>query len=159
MPHECTEGTVSLSVTPLATPVTPELKPPRCVNPRCVGCGPDNAHGLRLSFRTTEEGVSAIWSPTDQWESYPDTVHGGIVTTVLDEAMSKAVIGMGWQAFTVDLRVRFHRVVRPGRSYLAEARVIEKRKTKIVTEASLTSDGGVEHACAWATFLQVHGRQ
>ncbi len=158
MPHKCSEGTGSLQVNDLATLVTPELEPPGCVNPRCVGCGPDNAHGLRLSFRTTDKGVSAIWSPTDLWESYPATVHGGIVTTVLDEAMSKAVIAMGWQAFTMDLRIRFHRVVRPGGLYLAEAQVMEKRKTKIVAEATLTSKGGVEHARAWATFLQVIDR-
>jgi acyl-coenzyme A thioesterase PaaI-like protein len=119
-----------------------------------VGCGPDNTHGLQLSFDARNKGVCAIWRPTQQWESYPETVHGGIVTTVLDEAMSKAVMARGWQAFTMDIRVRFHRVVRPGGFYVVEAHVIEKRKTRILTEATLRSNDGREHACAWATFLQ-----
>ena len=100
-----------------------------------------------------------MWFPTDQWESHPATVHGGIVTTVLDEAMSKAVIAQGWQAFTMELRVRFHRVVRPGGFYEVSAHVVEKKKTKILTEARLTSKGGIEHARAWATFLQVRSRE
>ena len=127
---------------------------PPCLNPLCIGCGPENRHGLRLSFSATEDGVSAPWTPDEHWQSYPDTVHGGIVTTVLDEAMSKAVIAMGWRAFTVDLRVRFHSMVRPGHLYVVNARVVEKRKRKITAEASITSRGGMEHARGWATFLE-----
>jgi len=131
------------------------LSPPPCLNPQCIGCGPENAHGLQLSFSATEEGVSAPWSPGHQWESFPETVHGGIVTTVLDEAMSKAVIAMGWRAFTVELRVRFHSMVRPGHLYVVTAKVQEKRKRKITAEARLASPGGVEHAHAWASFLEI----
>jgi hypothetical protein len=32
----------------------------------------------------------------------------GIVATVLDEAMSQAIIAHGWQAFTAELRLRVH---------------------------------------------------
>jgi hypothetical protein len=97
-----------------------EARKPACFNCRCIACGPDNEHGLQLSFQITDAGVSASWVPTEDWASYPDTIHGGIVTTVLDEAMSKAVIATGIQAFTMELTVRFHQAVRPGRWYSVE---------------------------------------
>jgi acyl-coenzyme A thioesterase PaaI-like protein len=129
------------------------------LNPGCIVCGSENAHGLRINFKPTDEGVSASWSPTEDWASFQGTIHGGIVSTVLDEAMSKAVMGMDWEAFTVELRIRFRHVVRPGDLYAARAWVINKRRRRIQAEATLTSASGVEHAHAWATFLQVQGTE
>lgn len=120
----------------------------------CIACGPDNPHGLKLEFQTNKAGVGASWTPEEDWASYPGTVHGGAITMVLDEAMSKAIIAMGSQAFTVDLKVRFHHAVQPGGSYSVRAWVVEKRKRRIRAEANLVSGSGLVHAKAWATFLQ-----
>ncbi len=41
-------------------------------------------------------------------------MHGGIISTVLDEAMSKAVAAMNYEALTGELRVRFRHHVTAG---------------------------------------------
>jgi acyl-coenzyme A thioesterase PaaI-like protein len=120
---------------------------------RCIGCGKDNPHGLHLAFELSEEGSRAPWTPGENWEGYPGVTHGGIISTVLDESMSKAVNGRGWQAFTGEIRVRFRKQVRTGEPYTVRGWVVSRQKRRIELEASLCSAEGQEHAHAWATFL------
>lgn len=123
------------------------------LNPNCIVCGAQNPKGLHLAFDTGSNGVEAAWVPTAEWESFQGTVHGGIITAVLDEAMSKAIIARSWEALTVDLRVRFRSRVLPGEELRLRGWVVEKQRRKILTEATLVSGAGVERAHAWATFL------
>jgi acyl-coenzyme A thioesterase PaaI-like protein len=84
-------------------------------------------------------------------------IHGGIITTVLDEAMSKAIIARGCEALTAELRVRFHKQVSPGDALRIRGWVVEKRKRRIRAEAVLSSEAGDEYAHAWAAFLVLPG--
>ena len=79
---------------------------------RCVVCGPDNPRGLRISYARQEDGaVTADWCPSEDWEGFQGIVHGGIISTVLDEAMSKAVAAASCEALTGELKVRFRLLV------------------------------------------------
>jgi acyl-coenzyme A thioesterase PaaI-like protein len=127
------------------------------LNPNCVVCGADNQKGLQLEFQGDPNGVDAVWVPTEEWESFRGTVHGGIITAVLDEAMSKAVIARNWEALTVDLRVRFRGRVSPGEELRVHGWVVEKRKRRVLTEAILVTGTGIERAHAWAAFLVPRG--
>ncbi|MGC8793277.1 MAG: PaaI family thioesterase [Bryobacteraceae bacterium] len=127
-------------------------------NPACIVCGPENPRGLKLRFQARDDGeVVAEWTPTSDWEGFRGIIHGGIVTTVLDEAMSQAVSARGWPALTCELRVRLRRHVEPGRTLQVRAWVVERQRRKILTEATLAAPGGQEHAHAWATFLALPG--
>ncbi len=120
----------------------------------CVVCGPANEHGLQIAFEVHDSGeVSAEWMPTPRWEGFRGIVHGGIVTTVLDEGMSKAIAATGTQALTCELRVRLRKSVASGESYNLRAWIVERKRRRIATEAVITGAGGQEHARAWGTFL------
>ncbi len=123
------------------------------LNPACVACGPAHDTGLRLSFHSSQDGVTAGWTPTHAWQSFQGIIHGGIVATVLDEAMSKAIIARGWEAVTAELRVRYRLQVSPGDKLSVRGWVVRSQKRMILAEASITAVAGVEHAHAWATFL------
>ena len=127
------------------------------LNSNCIVCGETNPSGLQLTFETGSTGVHAMWIPSEKWESFHGTVHGGIITAVLDEAMSKAIIGRGWEALTVELRMRFRGRVCPGDELRVHGWIVEKRKRRILAEARLTAFGGRELAHAWATFLVPQG--
>ena len=85
-------------------------------------------------------------------------MHGGIISTVLDEAMSKAVAGMNYEALTGELRVRFRRHVGAGEDLRIRGWVVKKIKRLVKTEATLTSADGSERAHAWASFLALPGQ-
>ncbi len=97
--------------------------------------------------------MTATWTPTSTWEGFRGIVHGGVVSSVLDEAMSKAVAGMGLQALTAELRVRFRRHVPSGTAFFVRGWIVSRNKRMVKSEAMLTAADGTEHAHAWATFL------
>ena len=124
------------------------------LNPSCFACGEENPRGLRLAFHDAPGGgVRLEWTPEQHLESFRGVVHGGIVSTVLDEAMSHAVVASHWKALTAEIRVRFRHEVRPGEALEISAQVVERRKRKILVEATMKSADGEERAHAWGTFL------
>ena len=122
----------------------------------CFACGRDNPHGLRLQFATAQFGESvAEWVPETFTEGFRGIVHGGIVSTVLDEAMSKAVAAAGLPALTAELRVRLRRHVAPGVLIQVRGWIESQTRRLIRTEATITNSEGIELAHAWASFLTV----
>jgi uncharacterized protein (TIGR00369 family) len=84
--------------------------PAETVEINCFGCAPANPAGLKIMFDCDSHKCRASFALGTNYESYPGVVHGGIVATILDEAMSQAVYQYGSDsAFTVGLRIRYAR--------------------------------------------------
>ena len=121
---------------------------------RCFACGPDHPHGLHLEFSAAPAGgVTAEWVPQSDYEGWEGIIHGGIVSTVLDESMAKAVAALPCHALTAELRIRLRRHVAPGERLRIRGWVNAQKKRLIETEASLTDLDGNERAHAWASFV------
>ena len=59
----------------------------------CFACGLENKVGLRLSFYDDGEGKAVgEYAIAKEFESYPGMAHGGIVATIMDEALIRALI-------------------------------------------------------------------
>ncbi|MEJ2696464.1 MAG: PaaI family thioesterase [Candidatus Sulfobium sp.] len=114
----------------------------------CFACGKKNTRGLRLDFRSENGGTAAEFLPQKEHQGFRDIVHGGIIATVLDEAMVKAMLSKGLQAVTAELTVRFKSPLLTGEAATVEAgltnpvgRVVEasarmkKRDGTVVAEA------------------------
>jgi len=124
----------------------------------CVVCGQENPYGLHIHFVRERDGAfTAEWRPTENWEGFEGIVHGGIISAVLDEAMSKAVAAMNYEALTGELRVRFRRHVAAGENLRIRGWVVEKVKRLVKAEATLIATDGSERAHAWARFLTLPG--
>lgn len=131
-------------------PARPSIR----VGDSCFACGMKNSRGLKLLFEKKDQGqMSALWTPDPTLEGFDGIVHGGIVSTVLDESMAKAVAASGAEALTAEIRVRFLRQVVAGSALRASGWITETKKRMIRAEATLTNPSGVELAHAWATFL------
>ena len=57
----------------------------------CFGCGPGNRFGLHLRFQQIPDGesVECHFRVPRRFEGPPEHVHGGVIATILDEAMGK----------------------------------------------------------------------
>ena len=53
----------------------------------CFACGPKNPIGLHLEFQLADGKFRAHKALASEYQGYSGIVHGGIVTTLLDEAM------------------------------------------------------------------------
>lgn len=82
---------------------------------RCFGCGQANSSGLQLEFLLAPDGT-AVSLPTIHtiFEGHPGYLHGGIIATLLDEAMSKAVRAKGLTAMTRHMEIDYKRPVPSG---------------------------------------------
>ena len=90
---------------------TPALAP---VGNHCFGCGPLNPQGLHLQFTidTSHPGsltASTTVELTRLHEGPPGFIHGGIIATLLDEAMSKLNRPLGVIAMTRNMEVDYLR--------------------------------------------------
>lgn len=120
----------------------------------CFACGPDNPKGLRMAFTIHLPGRAEIkWTPSGPYEGYPGILHGGVVSTVLDEAMSKAVTSEFKFVMTAELKVRFRAPVRSGVLLSVAGWIVKRGKRLIEAEASIMGPDGVECAHAWGSFL------
>ncbi|MEJ5367917.1 MAG: PaaI family thioesterase [Bryobacteraceae bacterium] len=121
---------------------------------RCFACGQENAIGLKLVFERHPHGeAAATWIPAEAHEGWPGVVHGGLLSTALDEAMSHALIAAGLRAMTAELRVRFREPAPSGRPLTLRGWIVRRVKRLVEAEASITGDGGVEYAHGWGCFL------
>lgn len=78
-------------------------------NNRCFGCSPINRHGLHLNFREDRErvAVDCTFRIAKKFEGPPGHVHGGIIATILDEAMGKVNRQKGVVALTRRMSVDY----------------------------------------------------
>ncbi len=73
----------------------------------CLLCGSRNPRSLRLKFEAGEGGVRAEFTPGPDLQGYSRILHGGIVSALLDSAMTHCLFNSGIKAVTGDLHVRF----------------------------------------------------
>jgi uncharacterized protein (TIGR00369 family) len=126
---------------------------------RCFGCGQDNADGLRLEFLRAEDG-SVVSFPTvpERFEGPATYVHGGIIATLLDEAMSKSVRVLGVTAVTRHMEIEYLRPVLSGEPVRLEGRLVRSEGRKHWTEAKILSARGHVLAEAKGLFIEIHNR-
>ena len=69
-----------------------KLRQPTSLN--CFACGKNNPFGLHLEWFNDYENkqVETTFTLGDNYCSYPGTVHGGIIATILDETSGRAVL-------------------------------------------------------------------
>lgn len=93
----------------------------------CFACGKNNQCGLTLSFKYSDGILTSEFTPSKIHQGYKDIIHGGIITTVLDEVMIQAAIAEGITPVTAEISVRFKKPLLAGESTIAEAEIIKKR--------------------------------
>ncbi len=125
----------------------------------CFGCGDRNPIGLKLAFYRTDDGVSAEFTPAAEHEGYMRMTHGGIVTTLLDEAMSWAVIDSGRLAVTARMSLDFRKPVPSREPLQITASVTRDRGRAVETAGEVRSTDGALLASATGMFIRVSEEQ
>jgi len=87
-------------------------------------CGAANALGMKLKFRVQSDGsVLALFPCREIFQSYRETLHGGVISALLDAAMTNALFSVGVVAVTAELTVRFLASVSLGRGAVIRASI------------------------------------
>lgn len=135
-----------------------ELKPmDHTAQNRCFGCGQGNTTGLRLQFLLAADGsVVALPTIPETFEGPRGFLHGGIVATLLDEAMSKSVRAKGFTAMTRHIEVEYLRPVPSQTPLRIEGRAIQSDGRKHRTEARILDGAGAVLARGKGLFIEVN---
>lgn len=120
----------------------------------CFVCGSQNPHGLGLRFRIAGNEVHGDFTPKPEHAGFRGIIHGGIISTVLDEVMIWAA-SVTQKRFCVaaDLNVRFLKRVSVGQKYLIVGKLEADRGRIWESSGELRDEAGV--VCARATSKQV----
>lgn len=124
----------------------------------CFVCGKDNPIGMKLEFDYGEGTASCIWETKVNYEGYPDIIHGGIVATILDEVMAKAILGGNREAVTAEMTVKYLKPAKVNQKYKVFGRIISQKK-RIIECSSYICDLENEDyviANAFAKYYQVN---
>ena len=121
----------------------------------CLVCGQANPHGLKLHLHVDPATgiVSTEFTPRVEHIGFDGIVHGGILATVLDEAMVWAATWSG-KRFCVcgELSVRFRQSAEVGQKVIVTARV-EVARSKLITTTSEVLAGDVILATATGKYV------
>ncbi len=122
----------------------------------CFVCGPKNPNGLKLSFEIDKEKQTVkttfVASPT--FQGWDGIVHGGIITTLLDEAMAKLVYELGFQSVTASLEIRFKKPAPILEPLSVFGMLTEVSKRVIRAKAHVAKENGTILATGTSTFLR-----
>ena len=127
----------------------------------CLVCGRSNPHGLHLSLHVDEASglVATTFTPRPEHIGFEGIVHGGVLATVLDEAMVWAATWAG-RRFCVagEMSVRFRRSAAVGRALRCEARVESAASKRPGTPRLIHTTGRVVEADGGALIAESTGK-
>lgn len=126
----------------------------------CFGCGTANPEGLHLEFVVDAADPEAITATarvrlTRVHEGPPGYIHGGIIATLLDEAMSKLNRPLNVLAMTRSLRVDYLKPSPLETTLLLVGKHVKRDGRKVVHTAALMLEDGTVLAHGEGFFLAI----
>ncbi|HKW17942.1 MAG TPA: PaaI family thioesterase [Terriglobales bacterium] len=121
----------------------------------CFGCGRDNSHGMHLKFFLDDERQQVVsnFRLSRRYTGPPGYCHGGIIATILDEAMSKLSKLREVIAPTSQMKVEYLRPVPLRKPLRVESRELAKRGRRLIRTAQIVDDKGTVLARARGVFV------
>ena len=110
----------------------------------CFGCCPDNPIGLHLEFYEDGEYIVSTWQPGENYQGWVETLHGGIISTLIDETCGWVVTRkMQTSGYTVSLNVKFKKAVSTKEQWVTvRANVVKQMRNLVFIHAEVTDSNG-----------------
>jgi uncharacterized protein (TIGR00369 family) len=123
----------------------------------CFACGSENPCGLKLEFRYDEENeeMVSVANFRKQFQGWKGVLHGGIISTVLDEVMVKVAHHRGYKCVTAELNVRFRKPAILSKQFTIKGNVTEARGRLVSAKGSIVDSDGITVATGTGKFVVV----
>jgi len=122
----------------------------------CFVCGDKNPHGLKIKFQVDrqKQTIHTTFTVEPIYQGWDGVVHGGIVCTLLDEAMANLVYELGLNAIAASLEVRFKKPAPTLQPLRIDGEITEVHKKLVKAKASVAREDGAVLATATASFVR-----
>ena len=146
-------------VKPMSRAKTPPRKSGKYPNNYCFACGKDNPDSMRLRFSEAQDTVISRLRLHKRYAGPPGYCHGGIIATILDEAMAKLNKLLSVTAVTGHLAVDYLKPVPLGQPLLVEAREINVKGRRRFRESEIVGKSGEVLARGTGVFITVDAQK
>lgn len=124
----------------------------------CFACGQENPISLGLKFEEVDnDSVKGEFTPGENHQGYDGIMHGGLIATLLDEAMAYVIGFKDIKAYTAELNIRFRTAVEIGQKLEIVGKYKGAKESSIAniyyTEAKIFDKNGKLKAKADAKFM------
>ena len=114
-------------------------------NNRCFVCGKHNPFGLQVTPNIAPDGetVEIVCTPPDHFQGWAKVMHGGMLSTLLDEAITYiGIASFDSPAVTAQLEIRFKSPAPIGKKLIINAKRAKNAKRLIEATANITLEDG-----------------
>src|SRR6266568_1662832 len=119
----------------------------------CFACGQDNLKGMRLKFAQEGNRFVCRFKLGKRYTGPPGYCHGGIIATILDDAMGKLCKLRQVIAVTSKMTVEYVKPVPLHKPLRVESRELSKRGRRLTHKAEILSEEGRVLARSKGVFI------
>jgi uncharacterized protein (TIGR00369 family) len=116
---------------------------------RCFACGKENPFGLKVTPAIAPDGsqVKIECTPPSHFQGWANVIHGGILSTLLDEAITYVgIASFDGPAVTAQLEIRFKKPAMTGQKLIVTANRVKATKRLIEAAATIELEDGTRIA-------------
>tara|TARA_B110000014_G_C19862191_1_gene446581 strand:- start:267 stop:707 length:441 start_codon:yes stop_codon:yes gene_type:complete len=108
----------------------------------CFGCGLKNDIGLKLNFTKKNDLIVGSFIAHIDYEGFPNILHGGIQSTILDEAMNWVFFIDQIFVVTTKIELKFRRPIPINESVVIQAERITENKKLYTAKGQIILESG-----------------
>lgn len=100
----------------------------------CFGCAPENPFGLHMTFYEEGDDIISFWRPADYYQGWVGVLHGGIISTLIDETAGWVVIRkLQTAGLTARLKVAFKKSISSDEMQITIRARLKEQKMNVAT--------------------------
>lgn len=108
----------------------------------CFVCGKNNLEGLRLDWKIEGNKTWTDYTPEKRFQGFQDVVHGGILASLLDEAMGRVAWIVYGPSVSAELTIRYLNPASVGQPLRITGQVSREKGRLITGAAEITKPDG-----------------
>ncbi len=110
----------------------------------CFGCCPDNPIGLHMTFEEVGDEIVCVWHPSEHYQGWVNTIHGGILSTLCDETAGWVVFRkLQTSGMTTRLDVRYKKpVMTTEESITIHGSITDRKRNFVTVHVEIENQGG-----------------
>ena len=122
----------------------------------CFVCGKRNGDGLQLDFELVgEDRIRTEFTPPKRFHGWKDIVHGGIITTILDEVMVNAAYLRKIMAVSAKLEIKLRKPAAVGERLIFHGQILKEGAKTLDMKAWAEQEDGTVVAEATGLLMKV----
>ena len=127
---------------------------------KCFGCGGDNPGGMKLTFEqdNVNRKIVGRFVLGERYQGGGGFAHGGIIATLLDEAMGKVCRFREARAVTAELTIEYLKPISVEKEIVVEGHETEQKGRNLFMAGEIRNEAGEILAKGRARFVVIAPR-